>query len=201
MLRTRAQLAASEQRLLERAEEFARERSIADLTVDAMRNLTRDHGIDFATAVLYCLCSRAEQGDLRLATSNILDKQTSSGFQIAIVPGAFYLEHPQTGADGGRLRTAATAMGLDCRLIPVKSLGLLATNARIIVDWLLKHATRPTALVTFCKGGADLNAAFLHPQAEQAFAKVRSWHSVCEHERHRRSDGWLVGDEHRRRRR
>lgn len=179
MLSTHSQLAASEQRLLDEAEEFATDMSLANLTSDAMHVLTRDHGIDFATAVLYFLCNRSDRSEHGLPSSKPLAKLPSQALQIAIVPGAFYVEHPHTGADGRRLRAAAMAAGVDCHTIPVESVGLLETNARTIIDWLLEHATRPTALVTFCKGGADLKAALRHPQAEQAFYNVRSWYSVC----------------------
>jgi hypothetical protein len=179
MLSARTQLTDREKRLLDDAEQYARDLRLADLTSEAMCELSRERGIDFATAVLYCLYGRHAHPDHQEEQPDANHQDRSQELQIAIVPGAFYKEHPQTGADGGRLRQAAAVMGLDCHLIQVESIGLLQSNSQIIIDWLLEHATRPTVLVSFCKGGADLKMALGHPLAAEAFANVGSWYSVC----------------------
>lgn len=173
------QLTDREQRLLKDAELYACDLRLADLTTEAMRELTVERGVDFATAVLYRVCTQEAPADQQKALPSADMQRRSRQLQIAIVPGAFYKEHPQTGADGRRLRQAATAMSFDCHPIQVESIGLLQPNAQIIIDWLLQHATRPTALVSFCKGGADLKLALGHPMAAEAFANVKAWYSVC----------------------
>jgi hypothetical protein len=100
---------------------------------------------------------------------------------LIIVPGALYKEYPETGADGKRFVSIVQALGIRCHTIPVKSLGSLAQNARIITDWLAAHPAAPDRrriLVSFSKGSADLKTALQHPANHPPFRNIRAWLSV-----------------------
>ena len=97
---------------------------------------------------------------------------------LVIVPGAFYREHPRSGADGRLVREQAERVGCPTELIPLASTGTLRDNARTICDWLSQQPARPMILASLSKGGADVKMALEEPDAERAFENVVAWISL-----------------------
>src|SRR5262249_6635169 len=104
--------AVYERRLLNQAARWRFHRRWADLNVEVLSALTTEQGIDFATSVLYeRLRSSREHGPFidrlekrRPPSPKELDARSIS---VVIVPGAFYVEYPQSGADGRLVREEA----------------------------------------------------------------------------------------------
>ena len=95
---------------------------------------------------------------------------------IGVVPGAFYREHRNTGADGARIFRIAQGLNCDAELIPIASFGTLNENARIIAGWLVAHRGKRVALISLSKGGADVKRALaLRPDA---FSNATAWVSL-----------------------
>jgi len=96
---------------------------------------------------------------------------------VGIVPGAFYREHKNSGADGARV---AAILGMGCRveIIPIESFGSLEQNAALIAQWLKAKKDERVALITLSKGSADLKTALRLPEATELFRHVQVWISL-----------------------
>ena len=141
-------------------------------------------GIDAATRRLYQEVVESPEQRAFLARMRALETAVDhppppADLTLAIVPGAFYREHPRTGADGSVVRERAERLGWPTTLVPLASLGSLQENARLLVDWLLAHRGSRFVLVSLSKGGSDIKAALARPEAEAAFADVEGWINLC----------------------
>lgn len=98
---------------------------------------------------------------------------------IALVPGALWEDHPETGADGAMVRDIAARLGWAYERIPTAQAGRLASNAQVIAEWLAARGGRKrVVLVTLSKGANETRAALDLPDAVRAFARVPVWISV-----------------------
>ena len=137
---------------------------------------TGAQGIDFATAVLYNRVAR-EPANAAFLQAALARKDGDGGRPtfVGVVPGAFYREHRNTGADGARVLSIARGLGCEAELVPVKSFGMLEENSAAILDWLEAHGGREITLVSLSKGGADIKCALGSPRAAVAFSDVKQW--------------------------
>lgn len=152
---------------------------LRDLAGGALAEIARQHGLDFATALLYDRVLRHPEHDafFRLTT----EKQESAATRAAlvgIVPGAFFREHQNTGADGARVATIVESLNCRRECVPVQSFGSRAANAALIADWLQQHAHERVVLVSLSKGTADVKAALALPNAPDLFRNVVCWVSL-----------------------
>ncbi len=133
--------------------------------------------LDAATAQLYeRICSVAENAAFLKLALNSTSQGPLPADIIGVVPGAFYRDHYDTGADGARIFAIAKKLGCVAELIPVPSFGRLDENAAVIADWLAANRGKRIALVSLSKGGADVKRALtLRPDA---FADVAAWISL-----------------------
>lgn len=149
---------------------------------DWPRRLAAERGIDVATAGLRehlrregRLIRGSEDGNHSPAEDY---SDVAQGAALAIVPGAFYREYPQTGADGAALIAAARALGCHATLVPTPSIGTLAEGADALLAWLEAQTADRIVLASVSKGGADVKVALADPRATHAFAKVAGWINV-----------------------
>jgi hypothetical protein len=171
-------LPADECDLLERAGRWPTCSHWRDLTEEALRQITVEEGADFATAVLYQRLIHSPEYGPFLARLEAVSESTAPrplAATVVIVPGAFYAQHPETGADGRRVREVAERFGCRTELIRVASVGSPAHNGRIICDWLSRWSGGPIILASLSKGGADVRCALTEPGAERAFRDVVVW--------------------------
>src|SRR6056297_2104470 len=136
---------------------------------EEMAELVAAHGRDEMTRRLFeSVQASQKHGPAIRAIDRLCKSPAPTGdtaVQIAIVPGFLYRQYPHSGADGRMLSTAAAQLGWDTQTIQVGSTGRLAANASILLDWLARHATRPTVLASVSKGGSDIVAALQRPEA------------------------------------
>lgn len=168
-----------EQALLDRAARWPGFASVAELTADALRHLAARQGQDFAVALLYDRLRRsAEHGPfirrVEAVSTAELGRWPKSAV-LAIVPGAFYRERPESGADGRRLLDIAARLGCRAECIPVESFGRPGDNGRTIRDWLTARVAEKVVLVALSKGSLDVRVALGLRDAEPAFRNVVSW--------------------------
>ena len=169
-----------EQRLLERAATFSDVGEWDELSSGELCQLTRLHGIDFATAVLLDRLRRSNRhGPLinridKLRQVNVEDLCCAE-YKLVVLPGAFHREYPQTGADGEALLKAGTSLGIETTRLPLSSHATRSINGRMILDWLDQQPPTPVVLVSLSKGGADLATALRIPGAASAMQHVRAW--------------------------
>ncbi len=143
----------------------------------AFPEITREHGLDFATAVLYERLARVP-ANAEFLRDSCAAASPSADTLIGVVPGAFYREHRNTGADGARVLAIAEKLGLPAEVIPTASFGTLAENAMAVHRWLDAKRGRRIALISLSKGGADLKRAMALPGADVAFADVSAWVNI-----------------------
>lgn len=132
--------------------------------------------MDFATAVFHEAAVRVEENAGFFASIERADpRRMERPDLIAVVPGAFYREHPGNGADGARVVAIAREIGCPAAVIAVPGFGRLEHNARHIADWLGARRERRIAIVSLSKGGPDVKRALALPDAARAFAHVQLW--------------------------
>jgi hypothetical protein len=154
------------------------------LTPEIVQQLTLDHGVDFATAVLYNWIRISPQHAAFIASveegmTDPLTRVRAVDWTIAIVPGALYQERPDLGGDGKIVREAAESLGIGTVLVPLASRGSVTENASRLADWLRQQGEQKLVLVSLSKGGPDLKWALARPDAEQVFRNVVAWVNVC----------------------
>jgi hypothetical protein len=148
-----------------------------------LREIAAREGIDVATTRLFrALLASPLHGPFIHRVAEIC--RAAAPFRwhrdvsLVIVPGAFYREHPRSGADGRLVREQAERLGCPTELVPLASTGTLRDNARTICDWLLRQPARPMILASLSKGGADVKVALSQPEAGRAFQHVIGWISL-----------------------
>jgi hypothetical protein len=180
-------IAEGERELLARAARWPAYPSWADLTEETLRRVTREEGLDFATAVLYDRIVRTPPHSefiKQLAT------QESPGLQsvaevvrlqlpmVVVVPGAFYRDDARSGGDGRFVMEAAGRLGCRTERIPLSSFGPLKENADIIRSWLRQRREPRIVMVSLSKGGAEMKLALAAPDAPEVFHNVSAWISL-----------------------
>src|SRR5260370_42151730 len=102
----------SETSLLERAADWPDHATLESLTAETLQQITKNEGIDFATALFFERFRKSPRhGDFIRRTNSL--RQSSSPARVAIdakvviVPGALYIERPDIGGDGRLVREVA----------------------------------------------------------------------------------------------
>jgi hypothetical protein len=151
-------------------------KEFADLTPARLADIARSRGMDFATAVFHEAALRvAKNAELLSGIECVDPRQMERPDLIAVVPGAFHREHPDSGADGRRVLAIARDIGCAAAVIPVPGFGRVDDNARLISDWLNARREQRITLVSLSKGGPDVKRALARSDAERAFARVQLW--------------------------
>jgi hypothetical protein len=175
----------TDRELLARAAEWPECPGLQDCSRERLARLAAIHGTDFATALIYDrllrlpdhrrLFERVHQSGNQARTVAPEMSHRAVRGHVALVPGAFYREHKNTGADGSRFATIAESLNCLVERIPIHSFGSLHENARLIAEWLLARPSQSYVLVSLSKGSADLKVALSLPDAAEAFRNVTAW--------------------------
>ncbi|MDB5332394.1 MAG: hypothetical protein JWP03_3545 [Phycisphaerales bacterium] len=166
--------------LLEQARSLRQCAAPMEFTESALRTLSKAKGIDLATAALYDYLRHNSAH-----SAFIHDVETGEGRpsrdlapRIVVMPGAFHVQYPGTGADGSRVMELAGALGWPGEPVAVPSLGSMADNAAALAAHLARQPGRPVVIVSLSKGSADICAAFKRPNAASELRDVRAWVSL-----------------------
>jgi hypothetical protein len=153
--------------------------TLAECSRHAIRNLAEREGIDFATALIFDRVLRQPANrDFFKRVRCRPEARPDDLPLIGLVPGAFYREHNNTGADGAEVTKILESIGCRVEHVPVASFGSLANNAAVISDWLAHHRSERVALFSLSKGSADVKAALASSGAGERFQNVKAWVSV-----------------------
>lgn len=156
------------------------EYNYASLTPAVLAQLTREHGVDFATALWYDRVRNAEPHQAFIQAVEALDADAAlppTSARLLLAPAAFWREYPQFGADGAAVLAVARGLGMDAEMIRTPSTGSVSENARVIREALEREEDGSVVLVSLSKGGADVRVAL---EQDPALArKVRAWINVC----------------------
>jgi len=172
------QFPAEDKELLARAAAWDQFRELSDCAPASLLKVAQRHGLEFATAVLYDRVLRhREHGAFFQRTRSRCESANVTGL-VGIIPGAFYREHKNTGADGARVAAILHSMQCAVECVPVDSFGSLFRNAALITEWLLKHKHERVTLISLSKGSADLKIALALRNAVELFGHVHMWISL-----------------------
>jgi hypothetical protein len=153
--------------------------ALEDLTATRVQEITRSEGVDFTTALLFDRIRRSERCGPFIARLEGADGDGPfawpPGVTLAVVPGAFHAERPESGADGKFLVELARRHGGTAAVAPLPSFGSIGAGARVLVGWLRGRPEENLLLASLSKGGAEVKAALADPAAADAFRKVRTW--------------------------
>lgn len=153
--------------------------TLADCSRLATQNLAQREGIDFATALIFDRVLRQPVNrDFSERVHCQPEVRTDDLPLIGLVPGAFYREHNNTGADGAEVTKILESIGCRVERVPVASFGSLANNAATISDWMSHHSKERVALFSLSKGSADVKATLALNDAGERFQNVDAWVSV-----------------------
>src|SRR5258708_2079373 len=108
----RAERPESASALLQRTADWTEHRSLELLDERTLRQITREKGVDFATALLFDLFQNSPRYAKFIQRINSLRTSTSPPpakirARVVIVPGALYVERPEMGGDGRIVRQVA----------------------------------------------------------------------------------------------
>jgi hypothetical protein len=173
-------LTENERALLAKAAAWPECRHWTDLSCTALATVAAEQGIDFATALLYERLRWSERhGPFIRRIDELLSQPSLDGSKldvlVAVAPGAYHKELPDSGADGRLLRQRIADYGCRTQVIPVESIGTVRENGRIICDWLAGRSEERILLASLSKGAADIKAALAQPDAASAFRSVVAW--------------------------
>jgi hypothetical protein len=175
--RPRRTTTESDESILARADCWGDGADWSDLRASRLLEISQIESTDFAAALFYNrLMHSADHGDfIRRIDAMPASAPRAPGLTIAIVPGAFYVESPHTGADGRLVIEEADRCGCRTALVPLRSFDSLAVNSAILVDWLRTCREKRIVLVSLSKGSADVKVALARPEASEAFRNVVAW--------------------------
>jgi hypothetical protein len=174
-----AQFSSEDKELLSRAAAFEHCRELGDCSQTNLLEVSRANGLDFATALLFDrLLAQPEHSAFYERVQIAPELASRETPLVAIVPGAFYREHKNTGADGARVAMILKSMGCNVEFVPLESFGSLRQNAALIAQWLKTKKQERVVLITLSKGTADLKTALKLPEAPELFRPVRTWISL-----------------------
>ena len=174
-----AVISAEDNDLLAQAAAWGQLPILRDCSPIRLTEVAHKHGLDFATAVLYDRVLRNAENRTFFQRAQFSDACAPlQPTLVGVIPGAFYLEHKDTGADGTRLAAIVESMNCPIERVPVESFGSLARNAALIAKWLLEHKHQRVLLISLSKGSADLKITLALPNANKLFDKVIAWVSL-----------------------
>ncbi len=155
------------------------------LDIKDVQDANQQHGSDFATTLLYAwLLSSKDQGpfiaDFFENRHRQLEKASLSDYslpeKVVLVPGAFYEEYPATGGGGELVMHELEKLGVPVVRVPIRSVGTLEQNSRILRDYLTEMGNKTTLMVSLSKGAADIKCALRDDP--ECFQHVSLWVSI-----------------------
>ena len=176
--------------LLARAAEGARAFGGTVPTRETLQALTKERGIDLATAIFYqsILASPCHGPFVRAVDAeSVMPLSTPSRYHLLIVPALYYQELPQYGGDGQAIAAIAQACGLRVTVAPLLSKGSLSDNAAILWETLcrvnaaaeLKQDNAEVLLLSLSVGGGETRIMFGEHAGAPQLERVVGWINIC----------------------
>lgn len=97
------------------------------------------------------------------------------GIKILIVPGLFYLEYPDVGADGRLMQEIFSKNGFNAEIVAVNSRGSVSENKYMVRDALARQMSKKVWLLSISKGSADVRACLQDIHAANFPLNLKGW--------------------------
>jgi hypothetical protein len=149
-----------------------------------MQALANQFPCDLLTRIYFEKLMNSEHGDFvrRLDRINIDtikpadDCRHRQAPELIIVPGMFYREHPEVGADGQLIRGIASKLGLTSTIVPVSSKGNIETNVKILESTLVNSQSNNIWLISLSRGSAEVRC--LLQKQKPLNPAIQGWLSI-----------------------
>lgn len=169
-----------EVKLTEQARHIVQQRGLM-LDRQSMIMLSREKGADLAAGCYYqsllqsehgCFINRIDAYDI----ANFSNRSEKPGdIHIVVVPGMFYKEYPDVGADGLLVTNIAQRFGFTVTRVATHSRGSISRNVKVLADALKSLDSKNIWLVSFSKGGSEV-LAYLNSKRH---AGLRGWINIA----------------------
>lgn len=163
--------------LLEQVSACSEGLDLPQLTVEALHRVATTRGHDVAVALLYDrLWNSPQHGAfIREIECGAVHRAQNQDRVVAVVPGAFHREKPETGADGERLAEIVERLGYRVECIPLPSLATSSSNAELIRAWVERCTNAQIVLISLSKGGLDVLKALSQIDRHSAASRIVAW--------------------------
>jgi len=141
--------------------------------------LSKKSSVDLATRVFFEGLMASSHGNFIRELSvfpcdNV--KHRSSNVKILVLPGMFYREHPEVGADGCLAIEIARRFGFDAQRVDINSTGSVTGNSLILRDRLADESQGTIWLLSLSKGSSD---ARHYLQNHPLNNRIKGWINVA----------------------
>ena len=150
---------------------------------DDLLRVSSQHGIDMASRCYYESLLKSEHGVFKAFIDQHENEGTINtenrrhhGIKILIVPGMFYKEHPEVGADGRLVVSIAKQCGFDVEVIPIESKGSISTNVDIINHKVHQETASMIWFVSLSKGSSEVRH---YLQSCHVSSAVKGWLNIA----------------------
>jgi hypothetical protein len=141
--------------------------------------LSRRSSSDLATRVFFESVVASSHGEfIRALGAFPCDTVThrNSDVKFLVLPGMFYKEHPEVGADGSLAIKIARRFGFDAQRVDTNSTGSVTSNSRILCDRLADETQGNIWLLSLSKGSSDTRHYLQnHPLND----RIKGWINVA----------------------
>ena len=146
--------------------------------------LAKQYSSDLLTRIYFEKLMDSKHGDFVRRIDGIevgeidstINSHHSQAPEIIIVPGMYYREHPEVGADGRLIQEIATKMGLQSTIVPVSSKGDIATNMAILETTLQASQSTHIWLISLSRGSAEVRCLLQKQNAINP--SIQGWMSI-----------------------
>ncbi len=181
-------LCDDEKRYLDWAKSQKQYTKLNQLNRETLHNITQETlDVDKAAALFYYRAIEEPQNKKFLS---YLDKKqyeivkkvpdfSKKNILFVMIPGMFYKDNPQVGADGKSFRVLANKLGMKDVLIPIDQTGTVQNNAKIICDFIEKeNESNGMIIASVSKGSSEFKLAIKECGDKEFFKKVKGWYNV-----------------------
>ena len=141
--------------------------------------LSQRSSVDLATRVFFEGIMQSRHGAfLRELNAYPRDKvkHRSNRVKVLVLPGMFYREHPEVGADGGLAMEIARRFGFDAQRVELNSTGSVTVNSQILRDRLALETQADIWLLSLSKGSSDARHCLQHHPINE---RIKGWINVA----------------------
>lgn len=147
-----------------------------------LAELSTNDEANLASRVLYeSLLRDSRHGEFQRKVDGSPTRPTrkTSAPLIVIVPGMFYREYPEIGADGSLVVDIARRFGAETVTVPSLSLGSVSENRDILHEYLRNMPARPFWLISMSRGSAEVKWMLQSHSDASYLDQLQGWISVC----------------------
>jgi hypothetical protein len=153
-------------------------------TLERLRQVAIEHGIDVAMAVAYKAIANHEMhrgfiDEVNQGLRSAYSVMATTDCAVALVPNLGFFIDPKSQLVGDQIAKAARRRGLEFTQIETDPTCDLATNGAKVCQALLAMPFEQIIVMSLSKGSADVKMALDRAEAGQAFARVPAWVNVC----------------------